>query len=321
MNYQEKLGSLLTNKLLVKGNLLLLSKKSKHNNQEQTNAVFGEKWIVYDNTVKNPKYEKLAQKWYLALYGFDNEKQLAKFLRTKKVILDAGCGLGDKTAWFARLAPNSLVIGMDFSDAVDRAAQNHKKLKNLFFLKGDISNTHLKKASIDYVNCDQVIHHTENPPKTFAHLCSILKPGGEFACYVYAKKALPRELIDDYFREFSKKCTKEELWELAKGVTELGKRLSNLKVKFVAPDIPLLGIKGGEYDIQRFIYWNFLKCYWNQELGLGDSLDTNFDWYAPSNAFRYSENEFRKMIGDNNLRILYFHKEEACYSGRFKKKK
>jgi len=24
---------------------------------------------------------------------------------------------------------------------------------------------------------------------------------------------------------------------------------------------PELGIKGGKYDLQRFIYWNFLKCF------------------------------------------------------------
>lgn len=45
----------------------------------------------------------------------------------------------------------------------------------------------------------------------------------------------------------------------------------------------------------------------------------NFDWYSPSNAKRYSEEEYKKMITNNNLKIKYFHKEEACYSGRFLK--
>ena len=38
--------------------------------------------------------------------------------------------------------------------------------------------------------------------------------------------------------------------------------------------------------IQRFIYWNFLKCFWNEQLGKETSLVTNFDWYSPSNARR-----------------------------------
>jgi len=71
--------------------------------------------------------------------------------------------------------------------------------------------------------------------------------------------------------------------------------------------------------LQRFFYWNFLKCYWNKEKGYDNSILVNFDWYAPQNAYRYTENEFRKMIKDCNLRILYFHSEKACFSGRFAK--
>jgi SAM-dependent methyltransferase len=208
---------------------------------------------------------------------------------------------------------------MDFSEAALIGAQNYKHLKNLYFVRGDIADTGIKVNSIDYVSCDQVIHHTEHPEKTFAHLTSITKKGGEFACYVYAKKAMPRELLDDHFREYAKTLSKEELWELSEQLTQLGKNLSDLNVKFKSPDIPALGIKGGEYDIQRFIYWNFLKCFWNAELGYETSKATNFDWYSPSNAARYTEAEYKKIITDNNLGITYFHKEEACYSGRFKK--
>ena len=80
-----------------------------------------------------------------------------------------------------------------------------------------------------------------------------------------------------------------------------------------------MGIKAGEYDIQRFIYWNFIKCFFNEELGKETSIATNFDWYSPSNAKRFSESEFIEMINNNHLEIEYFHIEEACYSGRFKK--
>jgi SAM-dependent methyltransferase len=258
--------------------------------------------------------------WYLKLYGFDDEKSLAKFLQSKKVILDAGCGLGYKAAWFAQLAPLSTVIGMDYADTSRLAAKNYTHISNLFFVKGDIASSGLKVSSIDYVNCDQVIMHTENPDKTFAHLASLLTPTGEFACYVYSKKALPRELVDDYFRKFVHNYSKEEIWELSKQLTVLGKTLSELNVKFTSPDIPLLGIKGGEYDIQRFIYWNFLKCFWKEDWG-GELCDaTNFDWYSPSNAKRFSEKEFINLIKANELNIKFFHKEEACYSGRFSKK-
>lgn len=106
---------------------------------------------------------------------------------------------------------------------------------------------------------------------------------------------------------------------MSRQLSELGKRLQELNVSFEAPEVPLLGIKGGKYDIQRFIYWNFIKCFYNEELGMDTSVITNFDWYSPSNAKRYSQEEFKKMGEDNKLKLLYFHAEEACFGARFQK--
>lgn len=300
-------------------NLIVLTESSNHENQSQTNDIFSDKWIKSDDRKGLKEVEDFQKRWYLELYGFNTELDLSQFLKTKKVILDAGCGLGYKAAWFAELSPSSLVIGMDFSDAAFRAANNYKNIPNLYFVKGDISATHLKDNSVDYVSCDQVIHHTEFPEITFKHLAGLLSEGGEFACYVYAKKAVPRELLDDYFRFATKGYSKEQLWEMSEQLTILGKRLSELNIIFESPDIPLLGIKGGKYDVQRFLYWNFLKCFWNESIGYKNSIETNFDWYGPSNAYRYSEAEYKAIIQANNLEVIFFHQEEACYAGRFKK--
>lgn len=302
----------------LEGNLVQLHKKSTAaDNQQQTNDSFSEKWTEYEKTNEKDKLYNMQKEWYLKLYGFNNEEELATFLQTKKYIFDAGCGLGYKAKWFAQLAPDSTVIGMDSSNAVYIAAKNYENTKNLFFIKGDIANVPFKDNSIDYVSCDQVIMHTENPENTFKELTRITTIGGEFACYVYAKKALPRELLDEYFRGYCKELSKNDLWDMSNKLTQLGKTLSELNIKINVPDIPQMDIKGGEYDIQRFIYWNFLKCFWNANLGWETSVATNFDWYSPSNAKRYSEIEYKKMITDNNLIINYFHSEEACFSGRF----
>lgn len=287
--------------------------------QQQTKEIFSDKWEQVGQMESQEKLHQSQRDWFLELYGFESEPALADYLSDKSVILDSGCGLGFKAAWFARLAPHSIVIGIDISEAVNIAATVHVDLQNLFFFQGDIAKTGLKDESIDFVVCDQVIMHTENPEETFHHLAAITKKGGAFACYVYSKKALPRELVDDYFRLQTHEIPAQEMWELSAQLTELGKRLSELNVSFESPDIPLLGIKGGTYDIQRFIYWNFLKCYWNADWGFELSKATNYDWYAPSNAKRYSREEFEKMIYDNDLTISHFHQEEACYSGIFLK--
>lgn len=314
---KNKLTNLFNKPIEILDNLIILKEQSEFATQMQTIEMFSEKWSKNETAFTLNGIQKFQLNWYLQLYGFSSEENLKSFLATKKIIFDAGSGLGYKAAWFATLAPKSMVIGMDFSTAAYEAARYYKHIPNLFFVRGDIADTQIKPGSINYINCDQVIHHTENPEKTFAHLTKRLAKNGEFACYVYAKKALPRELLDDYFRTFALQCTNKQLWNLSNQLTELGKTLSDLSIKIDVPDIPLLGIKGGNYDLQRFIYWNFIKCFWNEQFGWENSAATNFDWYGPANAARYSKSEFLQWITNNHLKTKYFHQEEACYSGRF----
>jgi ubiquinone/menaquinone biosynthesis C-methylase UbiE len=311
---------LFNKKIELIDNFIFFNKDSTHQKQQQTNDIFSDKWEKVEEMEKVGEMENFQFKWYLELYGFKNEEELKVFLQSKRVIFDAGCGLGYKAAWFAKLAPNSVVIGMDFSEAAKIAAKRYKDIPNLYFVQGDIADTKLNSGVVDYVSCDQVIMHTEVPENTFAHLTDITSQNGEFACYVYSKKALPRELLDDYFRQNVVNFDSEKVWEMSRQLTQLGKTLSDLKINIDVPDIPMLNIKGGNYDLQRFIYWNFIKCFWRDDWGIEMSDATNFDWYSPSNAKRYSEEEYKKMIEDNTLDIVTFHKEEACYSGRFKKR-
>lgn len=313
---------LLKNKLGIApdigGNFAISRSFSDVNNQQQTNEVFSDKWERYAQSSEQEHLYEFQRKWYLELYGFNTEEELRRYLSRCEVILDAGCGLGYKAAWFAELAPHALVVGIDYSSAARQAAENYRQFSNLFFVQGDIAETGFPDSSVSFVSCDQVIMHTENPEVTFAELARICeRENGQFACYFYAKKALPRELLDDYFRTECLRMSREDLWKMSEQLTELGRRLSELKVTFNAPDIPALGIKGGEYDIQRFIYWNFAKCFWNPDLGLDTSLSTNFDWYSPSNAKRFSESEVRELIRANGMAERFFHSEPACYSGRF----
>ena len=140
-----------------------------------------------------------------------------------------------------------------------------------------------------------------------------------FLCnYVYAKKALPRELLDEHFRSASHNLTDDQLWSLSEKLTDLGKMLSDLNLTLDFPEIKELGIKGGKQDLQRFLYWNFFKCFWSEEFGYDASVSCNFDWYAPSIAFRYSRKEFLAMSKDAGFENTFLHAEEACYSGLFK---
>jgi 2-polyprenyl-3-methyl-5-hydroxy-6-metoxy-1,4-benzoquinol methylase len=315
------LEKLFSNKIEIYQNLIFTKTDSRPLGfaQEQTKDVFSEKWSEVEDGNQKEELYSFQKEWFLDLYGFSDEEALKLYLSDKKIIVDAGCGLGYKSAWLAKLAPESIVIGIDISESIQIASKNYEEIPNLFFYQSDIADTKINIDTIDFVICDQVIMHTENPDHTFKHLSSIVSNDGEFACYVYRKKALPRELLDDYFRKATFDIPNDKLWEMSAQLTELGKRLSELDIKFESPDIPVLGIKGGTYDIQRFIYWNFLKCFWREDWGKEMCDATNFDWYAPSNAKRYSKSDFEKMIFENKMEIISFHEEDACYSGRFKK--
>lgn len=316
----QVLQKIFINPIQVTNNIIEISiEEESRKDQLQTQKVFSDKWEEADKYQNIEALFEFQYDWFLKLYGFASINDLKYFLKSKEIILDTGCGLGYKAAWFAKLAPHALVLGVDISDSINVAANNFKDLPNLFFFRGDIAKTGLKHNSIDFTVCDQVIMHTEIPENTFKHLSEITSNSGEFACYVYRKKAIPRELVDDYFRKATHEIPSDKMWEFSDQLTQLGKTLSDLKVSFTCPDIPVLGIKGGEYDIQRFIYWNFLKCFWKEDWGFDLSKSTNFDWYAPSNAKRFSKEDFLKMSSENKLSVVFFHEEDACYSARFSK--
>ena len=295
-------------------NIAFINDRSVFENQQQTNESFSEKWVKLNKESSTTEMEKFQKDWVLKLYGFETIQGFKDFLKDKFTIIDAGCGLGYKSAWMAELAPHATVFGIDFSEAAYVAAKRYKHIENLFFFRGDIANLPFKHNTLDFILCDQVIHHTEKPRNTYKHLASLLTANGKLACYVYAKKALPRELVDDYFRKATHQFSHKEIWAFSNQLSELGKRLTELNVKFECPDIPVLGIKGGEYDIQRFIYWNFLKCFYHPFWTKQENDACNFDWYSPSNAERYSPDEFKKWAEDFNLKINFFRSEESAHT-------
>lgn len=289
-------------------------------NERQTSAAFSEKWTTLKQADSEDEgWKKFQFRWYLSCYGYDSEQALAQALAGKKAILDAGCGPGYKAAWLARMNPSAIVVAMDQSKSIFVAADRYRDYPNLLFVKGDIARTPFRDGVFDFVNCDQVLHHTADPPQTVKEFARILSDDGQLNTYVYAKKALPRELLDEYVRDHCKQMSSEQLWDLSNQLTRLGRMLSEIEVTLDVPDIPALGIKGGPQDLQRFFYWNFLKCFWNPEHGFEASKMINFDWYAPSTAFRYSRAEFEAMLSAAGFRPDFLHSEEACHSGRFGK--
>ena len=162
---------------------------------------------------------------------------------------------------------------------------------------------------------DQVLHHTKNTETSFKYLTKFLTKNGHISIYVYNKKAPIREFADDYIRSKTTKMSESECVEFSKDMTVLGKSLSKLKKSVIIPrDIKLLNIKAGKYDVQRFIYWHFLKCFWAEDDDFQRSVGVNFDWYYPKYAYRHTPQEVRKWYSDSKIKITNFKEIESGIS-------
>ena len=286
--------------------------------QEQTISSFTEKWsnnkdLAFSETLREGSS---IQKWILKRNGFESLTQFQEWLANRDRILDAGCGNGRVTALLnANTSEKHAIVGIDLSSA-EIASKNLSNLSNIEIHKKNLLGDLSDLGSFDLIYCQEVLHHTSDPKSSFSNLCKLLKPFGEIAIYVYKKKAPLREYADDYIRGLVSDLSYEEASKEMSQLTELGKTLSNLKVKIKVPEIKSLDIKRGEYDIQRFIYHYFLKCFWNPELSEIENTAVNFDWYHPSISTRHTPDEVRSWFDENSLKIIHFHEDQYGITAR-----
>jgi SAM-dependent methyltransferase len=245
--------------------------------------------------------------WILRRNGFQSSREFKKYLADKGRILDAGCGNGRVTALLRKYSkPETAIVGIDLVSH-EIARRNLKNESNVFFYKKDILNDLSELGQFDYIYCQEVLHHTENPKKAFENLCSLLSPNGEISIYVYKKKAPVREFVDDFIRENISHLPYDDATEVCKQITELGRTLSECKVKVKVPNIDVLEIAGGEYDIQRFFYHFFMKCFWNPEMSFKDNAVINYDWYHPQLCSRHTIEEVQQWFSESGLIIGHEH--------------
>jgi len=106
-----------------------------------------------------------------------------------KSVLDAGCGTGEKSAYFAMHGARA--FGIDLSEnSLSLAKKNAKKFgaeKICKFEKISIFDLekHFLPNSFDHIFSIGVIHHTENPEKCVEIFSRLLKKGGTLTLGLY----------------------------------------------------------------------------------------------------------------------------------------
>ena len=275
--------------------------------QSQTFRSFQDKWeqnqtLAFEQTLREGAD---IFNWILTRNGFPSVDNFSAWLSGRRRILDAGCGNGRVTALLDRYAPaTARIVGIDLA-AAHVARQNLAGNPRTEFHEGDLLGDLQGLGRFDLIYCQEVLHHTLDPKRAFLNLTTLLEDGGEIAIYVYKKKAPLREFADDMIRDAISPMAYEQAIEEMKQITELGRVLSELKLKVQIPEVRLLDIEAGEYDLQRFIYNFFLKCFWNPELSEEENFAINYDWYHPQLCSRHTRDEVEEWFKEAGLEILH----------------
>jgi arsenite methyltransferase len=221
----------------------------------------------------------------------DNDDTLDARLRSASAILNVGCGVAWPEALF-NPSPRTLRFAIDYSLSVETALARTRQCPNVFVAQADLFKLPFRESSFDIVFSGGVVHHTPDPAAAVKNLCRYVRPGGLVGIYIYNIKPTLREFADRELRKTTTHMSYDECRTLSVQLSLLGKALQAYREPLeIEVDVPLLGIRKGSYDLQKFIYDHFLKCFYNEGQGLDLSVLTNLDWYHPAYASHHSKEE------------------------------
>jgi SAM-dependent methyltransferase len=244
-----------------------------------------------------------TQSWILKRNGFSAADEFISHLSDRRRILDAGCGNGRVTALLRTLAPEEAeIVGIDLV-AADVARENFKDVPRTHFETRDLTTNLSSLGQFDFIYCQEVLHHTADPVRSFNNLRELLSPNGELAIYVYKEKAPAREFVDDYVRDQIALLPYTEAMAHSAQITDFGRALAEANLKVKVPQVDVLGIEAGEYDVQRLLYHFFAKCYWNPDVSYEENVLVNYDWYHPQVATRHTLKEVETWFDQARLKI------------------
>jgi len=166
-----------------------------------------QQFVLYGKELEDHRF--LYDEWILPVKFSD--------MRGEKVF-EAGAGPGVMTRFIAEYADE--VVAVDLN-TVEHLKRNVSDYKNVRIVEGDIAEIDFPGEKFDVTFCVGVIHHTQDPTKTFQNLFRQTRKGGRVVIWTYSYEGnfLVRKVVEPIRKAFLKNLDRRTLWFLSGIIT------------------------------------------------------------------------------------------------------
>jgi SAM-dependent methyltransferase/uncharacterized protein YbaR (Trm112 family) len=117
---------------------------------------------------------------------FDAETRWDESRLRGKWVLDCGCGAGRFSEIAAAYGAN--LVALDMSSAVEAVRQTLSPFPNADVVQGSVLEPPIRRGAVDFAYCIGVAQHTPSPEGAVLQVVETVRPGGEFALTIYARR-------------------------------------------------------------------------------------------------------------------------------------